>query len=129
MVHVWRRHDGGLLLFLTDYVIGWEAFVVVRIKKISFPFVVATCTTVTRFAVVRPNLGAGKVGLLLPGLFVGVRLEFVWIGAFEVGFHAMKLVGLVGVDRRASLVSLIPLSSFSIVALSVADLHVVAPFV
>jgi len=129
LVHVWRRHDGGLLLFLTDYVIGWEAFVVVRIKKISFPFVVATCTTVTRFAVVRPNLGAGKVGLLLPGLFVGVRLEFVWIGAFEVGVLPRMLVGYVGLDRRANLVSFIPLSSLSVVAVSAAALRVVAPFV
>jgi len=123
------RHDGELMLLLTDYVIGLEAFVVVRVEFFSFPFVVAACTLVTCFAAARPVLEVGKVGFLLPGLFVEVQLEFVWIGAFEVGFLAMKLVGLVGVDRRASLVSLIPLSSLSVVALSAAALHVVAPFV
>ena len=70
-----------------------------------------------------------KVGLLLPGVFVGVRFEIVWIGTFEFGLLAMKLLVLVGVDRRANLVSLIPLFSLSVVALSAAALHVVAPFV
>jgi len=83
---------------------------------------------VTGFAAAHPILGVGKVGLLLPGLFVGVQLEFVWIGAFEVGFIARMLVGFVGLDRRASLVSLIPLSSLSVVALSAAALRVVASF-
>jgi len=109
--------------------IGLEAFVVVRVEIFGFPFVVAACTLVTRFAAARPVLGVGKVGLLLPGLFVGVRLESVCIGAFEVGVLARKLVGLVGLDRRASLVSLIPLSSLSVVALSTTALLVVTPFV
>jgi len=127
---VWRRHDGRLLLLLTDHVIGLEAFVVVRVEIFSFPFVVAACTLVTCFAAARPILGVGKVCLLLPGLFVGVRFEFVRIRAFEVGFLVRRLVGLVGVDRRSSLVCLIPLSSLSVVdALSAAALHDVAPFV
>ena len=67
--------------------------------------------------------------MLLPGLFVGVRLEFVRTGAFEVGVLVRLLEGFVGLDRRASLVSLIPLSSLSVVALSAAALRVVAPFV
>ena len=83
--------------------IGLEAFVVVRVEIFGFPFVVAACTLVTRFAAARPVFEGGKVGLLPPGLFVGVRLEFVWIGAVEVSFLARKPVGLVGVDRRASL--------------------------
>jgi len=98
-VHVWRQHDGRLLLWLTDYVINLEAFVVVRVENFNFPFVVAACTLVTLFATARPVLGVGKVGLLLPGLFVEVRLGFVWIGAFEVGVLARKLVGLVGLDK------------------------------
>ena len=84
---------------------------------------------VTCFAAARPILGVGKVRLLLPGLFVGVQFEFVWIGAFEVGVLVRMLVGFVGLDRRVSLVSLIPLSSLSVVALSAAALHDVAPFV
>ena len=54
------------------------------------------------------------------------------MGAFESGVLARMLVGfvgLVGVDRRASFVSLRPLTSFLVVALSAAALHVVAPFV
>ena len=98
-------------------------------ENFSFPFVVAACTLVTCFAAARPILGVGKVRLLLPGLFVGVRLKFVWIGAFEVGVLARMLVGFVGLDRRVSLVSLILLSSLSVVALSTAALRVIAPFV
>ena len=60
---------------LSDYVIGLEAFVVVWVKKIRFPIVVAMCTMVTRFAAARPILGVGKVGLLLPGLFVVLDLR------------------------------------------------------
>jgi len=60
-------YDGELLLLLTDYVIGLEAFVVVQVEILSFPFVVAACTLVTRFAAARPVLGVGKVGLLLQG--------------------------------------------------------------
>jgi len=58
-----------------------------------------------------------------------VRLEFVWIAAFELGVLVRMLVGFVGLDRRASLVSLIPLSSLSVVDLSAAILRVVASFV
>ena len=58
-----------------------------------------------------------------------MRLEFVWIGAFADGVLASKLVWLVGLDKRASLVSLIPLSSLSVLDLSADPLHVVAPFV
>jgi len=75
LVHVWKRRDGGLLRLLTDYVIGLQAFVVVRVEIFSIPFVVAACTFVTRFAAARPVLGVGKVGLLLPGLFF---LECDW---------------------------------------------------
>ena len=67
--------------------------------------------------------------MLLPGLFVGVRLEFVRIGAFEVGVLVIMLVAFVGLDRRASLVFLIPLSNLSVVPLSADALRVVAPFV
>ena len=74
---------------------------VVWVEIFGFPFVVAACTLVTRFAAARPVLGVGKVGLFLPRLFVGVQLEFVWIGVFKVGVLSRKLVGLVGLDRRA----------------------------
>ena len=37
LVHVWRRHDGKLLLLFTDHVIGLEAFVVVRVEVFGFP--------------------------------------------------------------------------------------------
>jgi len=117
------------VLLLTDYVIGLEAFVVVPVEIFSFPFVVAACTLITRFAAARPICGVGKVGLILSKLFVGVRLKIIWIGAFEVGVLARMLVGFVGLDSRASLVSLIPLSSLSVVALSAAALRVVARFV
>jgi len=85
---------------LSDYVIGLEAFVVVWVKTFRFPIVVATCTMVTRFAAARPILGVGKVGLLLPWLFVGVRLEFAWMGAFEFDALARMLVGFVVAVRN-----------------------------
>jgi hypothetical protein len=55
---------------------------------------------VTRFAAARPILGVGKVGLLLPWLFVGVRLEFAWMGAFEFDALARMLVGFVVAVRN-----------------------------
>ena len=100
---------------------------VVQVELFSFPFVVAACTLATRFAAARPILEVGEIGWLLPGLFVGVLLEFARIGALEVGVFVRVLVRFL--NRRASLVSLIPLSSVSVVSLSAAALHVVAPFV
>ena len=52
-----------------------QTLVVVRIEIFSFPFVVAAYTLVTRFATAHPILGVGKVGLLLPGLFVVLDLR------------------------------------------------------
>jgi len=58
-----------------------------------------------------------------------VRLESVRIGALEVGFLMRLLVGLVGLNRGASLVSFIPLSSVSFVSIFATALRVAAPFI
>jgi len=64
--------------------------------------------------------------LLVPGLFVGVRLEFVRSRAPEVGALMRMLVGLVGSDGSATFG---PLSSVTVVAISTTTLGVVASFV
>jgi len=76
------------------------------------------------FAVAHPIFVVDKVGLLLPGLFGGVRLEFVRVGALKVGVLIRMLVGLLWLDRSSSLGSLIILSSVSFV-----ETGDVAPFV
>ena len=63
------------LLLLTVDMVCLQALVVVRVEIFSFASVVAACTLVTRFAAARPILGVGKVGLLLPGLFVVLDLK------------------------------------------------------
>jgi len=63
------------LLLLTVDMVCLQALVVVRVEIFSFPSVVAACTLVARFAAARPILGVGKVGLLLPGLFVVLDLK------------------------------------------------------
>jgi len=63
------------LLLLTVDMGCLQALVVVRVEIFSFPFVVAVCTLVTRFATARSILEVGKVGLLLPGLFVVLDLK------------------------------------------------------
>ena len=63
------------LLLLTVDMVCLQALVVVRVEIFSFPFVVAVCTLVTRFAAARSILEVGKVGLLLPGLFVVLDLK------------------------------------------------------
>jgi len=57
-----------------------------------------------------------------------VRLEFVRIGALEVCVLVWVLVGFVGLDEGANVVSLIPLTSVSFLALFTSALRVVAPF-
>ena len=91
----------------------------------SFLFVVAG-STLSAFATARPIFVAGRVGLLLPDLFVGVRLEFVRVGALEVGALVWLLVGLVGLDGNATFRTL---SSVTIVAISATALGIVASFV
>jgi len=73
------------LLVLTVDMVCLQALVVVWVIFFSFPFVVAASTLSDRLAAARSILGVGKAGLLLPGLFVRVRLEFVRVGAPEVG--------------------------------------------
>ena len=68
----------------------------------------------------------GKVGLLLPGLFINVQLDFVLVGALVVGALIRMLVGLVGLDGSATLG---PFSSVTVVAISATALEVVASFV
>ena len=83
---------GWQLLLLTNNVVSLEAFVVVWVIVFSFLFVVAACTLTARFATAHPIFGVGKVGLLV---VVGVRLEFIRIGALEVGVLMWLQVGLV----------------------------------
>ena len=64
----------------TDHVIGFEAFVVVRVEVFSFPFVVAACALIIYFAAARPILVVDEVCFLLPGLFVGVRFDWNLLG-------------------------------------------------
>jgi len=87
---------------VTDNLVGLKAFVVVRVVVFSFPFVDAASDLAARFAAACPIVRVGKISLLLPGLSVGARLEFVRIGSLEVGVLVRVLVGLVGLNRGAS---------------------------
>ena len=72
-----------MLLLTVDMVsLDSEALVVVWVVISNFPSVVAASTLSACLAAAHSILDVVKVGLLVPGLFVGVRLEFE---CFQVG--------------------------------------------